>query len=278
MARLGILATALALALTACTASERQPPTSAPPDTPAQTQPGATSTSLIALPQPTGGLEGGIVLSCGGSGPSFPASALSSTTSLDEPAYAFVADAMESFLSSEEGAFWPQDGWRVLHETEGVILVVHIAELQGQPAVSFMTVGLRDGLWRWEGSQAGGPCELTTIPPERLNRVNWRLDPQFEVDGSFIELPLLVTELECASGQPMGDRLLPPEVVETADAVYIAFAAVPDEADAHTCQGNPETAVVVPLEMPLGDRELKDGMKLAGFLSDYIGDDFGLPS
>jgi len=218
------------------------------------------------------------LLGCGASGPMFPASALDSTIPLEDARYAFVTEAMASFLDSGEGAFWPQSGWRILHETDSDILVVHIGGIQGDRAVSFMTVSLRDGEWRWDGSQVGGPCELTTSPPAGLNRVDWRLDPQFDVDGSFIELPLLVSELECASGQEMGDRLLAPEVIETDQAVFIAFAAMPDDADAHTCQGNPETPVVVQLAAPLGDRELKDGLKLAGFLSDYIGGDFGLDS
>ena len=53
------------------------------------------------------------LVACGPSGPSFPRAALDTLPEAPEPD-ASMAEAMQSFLGSDEGQFWPQDGWRVL--------------------------------------------------------------------------------------------------------------------------------------------------------------------
>ena len=261
--------TAVAVVLVACSTSGEEP---APPNT----EPSTPTSTIAPLPEPGGILAPDVIVGCGRSGPSFPLAALQSTEALDQAAYDVVAAAMAPFLESEEGVFWPQEAWRILHETESEVLVVHMADAPDGPAVSFMEVELRDGEWRWAGSEAGGPCELTTTHPPGLNAVEWRIDPAFEVGPNSADIPLLATEVECVSGQPMGDRLLTPQVLETAEAVYITLAAVPPEGDVQNCQGNPERSLVVSLAEPLGDKELMDGTQVAGFLVDYIGEDFGL--
>ena len=260
---------ALLLVLVACSTSREEP-------APSSTEPTTPTSTIAPLPEPGGGLPANVIVGCGRSGPEFPLAALDSTEALDQAAYEFVAAAMAPFLESEEGVFWPQEGWRILHEAEAEVLVVHMADAPDGPAVSFMEVELRNGAWRWAGSQAGGPCELTTTHPPGLNAVEWRLDPAFEVGPNSADIPLLATEVECVSGQPMGNRLLTPQILETADTVYITLAAIPPEGDSQTCPGNPERSLVVSLTDPLADRDLKDGTQIAGFLADYIGADFGL--
>ena len=70
---------------------------------------------------------------------------------------------------------------------------------------------------------------------------------------------LLATEWGCASGREMGDALRGPQVIETDDAVLVAFAVVPVAGGA-TCPGNPSTAVTVELSAPLGERMVYDGL------------------
>lgn len=271
MRRIQIAIVSCALLAGACstsaatTSSPSPPPPTPPPDL-----------RLIVLPDAAGGFPADRRLGCH-SGPFFPASALDSTVAVSEPGFEFVVAAMDSFLSSGEGAFWPQDGWRILDQTEDEMLVVHIdvAANPDDPPVAFMTVEKRDDEWRWGGSQSGSNCDLRTEMPEGLNRVDWRVDPTWVADPASAEVLLLVTEVECASGQAMGDRLLEPEVVITDDAVLIAFAAEPDDADSHTCQGNPETPVTIVLSEPIEDRELRDGMVVMGSLVDFLAEDFG---
>jgi len=68
----------------------------------------------------------------------------------------------------------------------------------------------------------------------------------------------------------MNERLVGPEVVTTNQAVFIAFAAEPPPGHAQSCQGNPEQAVIVDLPEALGDRDLLDGLAVAGNLEDFL--------
>lgn len=230
---------------------------------------------LIVLPGATGQLPPDVTVGCR-AGPTFPAASLASVTPIEAPGYEFVVDAIDPFLGGEEGQFWPQSGWQVLYESSDEVLIVHLVngERSRDAVASFMTVERRGEGWVWGGSSAGTNCRLTTSIPAGLNRVEWRLDPNVAVGPDSTVIDVLARELECASGQPMGGRLLDPDVVITDEAVYIAFAALPDGQEDHNCQGNPEVRVAVELSEPLGDRKIRNGLTVAGFLGDYIGDAF----
>ncbi|HEY6635842.1 MAG TPA: hypothetical protein VI141_09560 [Acidimicrobiia bacterium] len=186
---------------------------------------------------------------------------------LDTSALNGVAEAIEPFLSGEEGAFWPQENWLVLKEaTDEVLLIARAAE-----GLAFMSVELTDGEWVWSGASSGGPCPLFFQVPEGMNPVDWRLDPADPAPGSgSTEIDVLITERPCVSGQEIGDRLLGPEIVMTENSVHLAFAAVPPPGDAFDCQGNPETPYRVVLPAPLGDREIVEGMAIGIDLEDYL--------
>ncbi len=183
-----------------------------------------------------------------------------------------MVDAIRPFLLSGEGQFWPQQGWQVLHESNDEVVIVHAApgENPEETSVSFMTIERHAESWRWAGSSSGSDCRLTTMIPAGLNRVEWRLDPDSDLEPDATLIHVFASELECASGQPMGDRLLDPEVVVTDEAVFLAFAALPDGQEYHECPGNPEVRVSIELQEPLGDRDVRDGLQLAGYLSDYL--------
>ncbi len=211
-----------------------------------------------------------------------------------------IEAAVNVFLESGEGNFWAQEGWQVvtISDTEVYVIVLQTEAQIKQDAedrdvevffddgfgdgiddtinFSAHNVEFADGQWRWAGSVSGEDCELETVVPEGLNRVEWELDPSAPLDATSATINLLATERECASGQAMGDRLLPPTVVETDDAVLISMLATPPPGDAFTCQGNPSQPVSIELSAPLGDREVVDGTTTAGRLSDYVGDVFGL--
>ena len=212
-----------------------------------------------------------------------------------------VDEAVNEFLQSGEGGFWPQDGWQVvtISNSEVYVIVLQTEEQAREDAeardleVSFdqgfgdgiddsilfsaQNVELTEGSWRWAGSVSGEGCELESVLPSNLNRVEWILDPASpDPISDSTTVNLLATERECASGQPMGDRLLPPTVVETDEAVLITMAATPPPGDAFTCQGNPSQPVTVNLASALGDRELLEGSTTAGRISDYVSQAFDL--
>jgi hypothetical protein len=237
---------------------------------PAGTTSGAVSPDnlgLIVLPDADGRMPPDTILGCP-SGPDFPASALDEMRPLEGSGLLEVEAAMRDFLDDEEGQFWPQDGWEILDETGDRVLLMHGS---GADSFAFISVTRDNGDWRWAGASGLGDCPLRTSVPAGLSTVEWRIDPSAgPITPQSTTVAVLVTERQCASGQAMDERLLGPEVVTTDMAVFIAFAAEPLPSGAQSCQGNPEQSVIVELPEALGDRDLLDGLTVAGRLEDYL--------
>jgi hypothetical protein len=176
--------------------------------------------------------------------------------------------ALAPFLESEEGAFWPQDGWQLLHQSPSAAILV--TPFQGNLAYMFLDRQGDD--WVWSGSSINGnPCELQYALPAGLNTVEWRLDPSAPEPGpDATDLHVLLTERECVGGREIGDRLVGPQIVFTDTDVRMVFAAEPPPGDAFDCQGNPETPYTVELPEPLGDREIIEATAIGIRLEDYV--------
>lgn len=250
--------------------STQPPPTTTPfvDTTTTDSAPGLVEDEpgIIVPPGPDGALPEDLKVGCQ-HGPTFSMSDLEQIEPLETSGLSGVAEAIEPFLSGEEGAFWPQANWLVLKEAPDEVLLV----ARASEGLAFMSVLHTDGEWTWSGASSGGPCPLYFQVPEGLNPVDWRMDPAGTPPGpDSTEIDVLVTERPCVSGQEIGDRLLGPEVVMTEDAVRIAFAAEPPPGDAFDCQGNPETPYRVVLPGPLGDREIVEGMAIGLDLEDYL--------
>lgn len=237
-------------------------------DQPSSLSPNEGGLAVILPVGPDGLPESITPVVCGGA--AFTLGDVTSVTPLEDAALPDVEVAIAPFLTSEEGAFWPQDGWKVLTETEERVLLVHVDE--SESTLSFMEVEHRGGEWRWAGSSMGEGCGLETALPSGFNAVEWRFDPAFPTPTpDSTTLHLLVHERACASGQEVGDRLVGPEVFVTDSHVRIAFAATAQSGDA-TCPSNPETAVNIELSAPIGDREVVDGLAFGISLVDLLSD------
>lgn len=224
-----------------------------------------TDLGLIVLPDDDGAYPADLLVSCGGE--TFPFGALDAIAPVPADDPGSLLAAIEPFLASEEGQFWPQDGWHTLHEGSSEATLV--ARTPG--GLAFMSLSRSGTSWAWSGSSVGEGCDLAVATPGDVNDVDWRLDPAAPVPGpESTELRLLLTERQCVSGGAIGDRLLGPEVVMTEEAVYVAFAAKPPPGDYHTCPGNPDLALVVTLPQPLGSRALIEGTSLGASLEDLI--------
>lgn len=277
---IGLLIVALAVTSAACGTdpvsdndTDTRVTTAAPPttvDESTTSPPADTVTSgnlgIVVPPDAEGQLPPGLTIGCW-NGPRFEIADLSIIEPLDSADPGGVAEAIAPFLSSAEGAFWPQSGWLVLHHTDQDVLLVH----EVADGLAFMTTEFVDGMWQWSGSSSGGPCPLYYQVPEQLDAVDWRLDPNGSpLAADAVEIDVLMTERACVSGQPIGDRLLEPEVVMTSDQVRIALAAEPPPGEFFECPGNPETAFEVALPEPLGDREIIEGLAIGIELEDYL--------
>lgn len=222
---------------------------------------------MIVVPDGNGEYPPDLIVTCPG-GPSFPLAALDDIADIGADDPDGMLAAIEPFLDSEEGAFWPQEGWQLLHQSPMEATLVTLFEEN----VAYMFLDREGDGWVWSGSSMNGnPCELQYAVPASLNAVDWRLDPSFPAPGpDALELHVLLTERECVSGREIGGRLVGPQVVVTDTDVRLAFAAEPPLGFGFTCQGNPETPYTVELSERLGDREIIEAMAIGISLEDYL--------
>ena len=163
-----------------------------------------------------------------------------------------LRSVLDGWLANPEGRYWPQDGWVLLNADEERAAFIRISD----DGVSYVGAEMGNNGWIWAGAGGSGICDVRLMLPSGVGDVEWLLDPDAPApDPTSTEIRLLATERGCASGQDMGDRLLGPQVVETSNAVLIAFGVIP-QPGAQKCPGNPSTPVVVNLGAPLGDREI----------------------
>lgn len=114
--------------------------------------------------------------------------------------------------------------------------------------MSAMAVGCGQAL----STTSQGSSEPTSDAP--LARWHLAADPRPEDQT----LPLLVNEIECASGQSADGRIATPEVEYRQDAVVITMR-VERRSDSEDCPSNPDTPYNLELREPVGTRALLDG-------------------
>ncbi len=192
-------------------------------------------------------------ITCGGGIP-FPASNLDDhpTLSSDDP----LAVAFRSSLTAGGGV--PPSGdpssYYLLARTDTKALFA-----TGSPASGLVTFSLEEGRWIWQGS-GGGCSQPHALAPPGLGQVDWTLDSTFPPPGpADTTIHVLVEEIDCRSGQPVGDRLTVPEIDARDNQILVAFAAKVPPGTSFECPGNPTTPVTVTLPEPLGNRTLADG-------------------
>jgi hypothetical protein len=224
----------------------------------------------VTPPRPTGAIdvlsaEGAeLRLTCGGSN-SFPRSALDDPVPVEASDHPAALAALALFdeegdddgLGMELSSMFGDDPQLYVLDIGDDEAQFATIEASGFPGANVRVDRVEGDLWRATGF--GGGCNnLSVAYPDGLNQVEINLDPDNLPTPEQTDIALLVTERACASGQPMGDRLLEPQVIEEADRVVLVFAAAVKPGGAE-CPGNPSTSVTVTLAEPLGGRELVDG-------------------
>lgn len=258
----------MALVVTSCgVAPSAQPETTSPETTSSPKVISRGDLDVIVPPDAEGEYPDDLVVSCNGA--RFPIGALETIRPLSEAGIAGLSEAIAPFLASDEGEFWPQEGWQLLHSTDQSAQLVARAT---DGNLAFMYLSNDASGWSWSGSSmAGDECRLRFVVPDELNTVEWRIDPEGpELTEESTSIAVILNERECVGGIEIGDRLVGPQVVMTDTQVFVAFAAQRPPGDAFTCQGNPDTPHVVDLPEPLGDRLLVEGVEIGITLDDYV--------
>ena len=160
-------------------------------------------------------------------------------------------------LAGPDFDFLPDTGWLLVGaDATRAELIAHRAD------GSLVSVSLENGPsgWRVNG---WGDCQPQLKLPPNLGEASWGLDPAQPVpDAATRSFTALVTERDCASGQPSVGRIVGPAVLKEPGRVLVAFGVSPLGGGFHTCPGNPATPTVVDLGEPLGNRLLIDPSSL----------------
>ena len=143
-------------------------------------------------------------------------------------------------------------GWRELARTDDDALFG-----LGRPP-QLLTVAVKRGMRnRWSSLGASNARPLRAVR-DGVRASSWRLDPDFTPGADAREVPVLVTEQTMASGTKVADRLLTPELYLDPDHAVLRLYVRPLEGYVGRT-GKHETAVIVRLPEPLGNRVLIDG-------------------
>lgn len=166
-----------------------------------------------------------------------------------------IAAALRAHLETPGLDFeWlPDTGWVLVGSDD------RKADLIARDGVgSLASVSLENGPDGWRVS-GWGECGPSLALPPGLNSASWVPDPEDPMPNAATRAFMaLVTERECASGQPSVGRVVGPVLLVDAERVLVAFAVRALPGGFQTCQGNPSTPVHIDLGQPLGDRELVD--------------------
>jgi len=169
----------------------------------------------------------------------------------DDPAAVALREHLASGMETD---FLPDAGWIEAARTASEVLF--IAPEEG--GLARVDMELEDGRWRARG---WGGCTLRPEIPLGMNIATFRVAPGETLTPETAELDVLVTEVECNSGEDARGRVQEPAVIRSAESVTVIFAVVA-RPGGHDCQGNPPTPYRLVLAEPLGDRVLLDGSQI----------------
>lgn len=169
----------------------------------------------------------------------------------DDPAAVALRQHLASGMDPD---FLPAAGWIEAVHTESQVLF--IAPVEG--SVARVDMELDAGQWRATGWRG---CTLRPEIPLGTNIATSRVAPGETLTPERTEFDVLVTEVECNSGEDARGRVQEPAVIRSPDSVTVIFTVVA-RPGVHTCPSNPATPFRPVLAEPLGDRVLLDGSSI----------------
>jgi hypothetical protein len=162
--------------------------------------------------------------------------------------------ALAQFIDSGQGGepLLPREGWHVAGMDDSTASFV--APIPGDPPYAEAQAERTKDGWRIVG---WGQCR-PSLRLQGVKAATWTIVPGQEINAATQTFMVDVTELACASGKSMGDRLRAPIIAYEPDRVIVTLTVEPLPED-QDCPGNPPTRIRLELAEPLGDRKLFDG-------------------
>lgn len=142
-------------------------------------------------------------------------------------------------------------GWRALASTDDEILYA-----KGRPP-QLLTVAVTRRGNRWAVLGVSNSRPLRAVR-QGSRASSWRLDPDFPTSPQSTDIHILVTEQSRATGMLADDRMLAPDIHLDAQQVMLRLYVQPIQGYTGPTKRH-ETAVIVRLPEPLGEREIVDG-------------------
>jgi hypothetical protein len=156
-----------------------------------------------------------------------------------------------------ERGFFDQFDWFVAEETAATLQLFgqpRSGERRGEDLYASAGFTFEDGTWSPEG---WGNCRIE-LSADGWGNARFVLDPSSSVDPNASTVPVLATEMNCASGEPpMGREVRAVVLEETPETISIVVLVEPVEGGAD-CQGNPPFPYDVEVGSPLGHRHVLD--------------------
>jgi len=214
------------------------------------------ATALLSLAACGGLLPGanlGSGLTCGGT--SFTADVLEGPGGAESGADPASAALRHHLATSHiEIDSLPDAGWIEVSRTGDD--VVYLAPVPGaEGSWHYASVGRDGDVWKVNG---WGGCPLQPEVGPGLGIASFRVAPDVELDRTATEIPVLVTERACNSGEDARGRVVV-EAIDEGEHHVIVTIAVRPRGGGQDCPSNPETPFLLELPSPLGDRDLLDG-------------------
>ena len=175
---------------------------------------------------------------------------------LDDDAAGAIDELANGATAVEAAGFDTSFDWSIVSRSDDALVLFGQGVGPDEAVNAYARFSREQGAWRPRG---WGGCSVEIAAPG-FGPASTALDPARPIDRASTDLPLLIRELECASGQAPVDREVVPVVIEDEGSVTVIVLVAPVSGDVE-CPGNPWHPITVSLDAPLGDRVLLDGSR-----------------
>ena len=178
----------------------------------------------------------------------------------DAPLSETARAALDPYLGVTEGefGFFSQFEWFLAEESASEIVLFGMPISGASEGYADALFELRDGSWTPAGWGSCHPTVGVASDSIEWGLATWILDPDTPPDPDSTSIPVLISERNCANGEPPVGRDVVAQAVEDDDRVVITVLVEPVQGMAN-CPGNPWHRTVLELGTAPGDRSMLDG-------------------